>query len=127
MEVVRAAVGQVHFAVDDVGVGAGGGAVKGPLELAEGDGQAGERDVALGARIAQALGLGGEVGGHRGQQVGLVEVEALAQFELERAAGWLVAGKAELEDGGGLAVEVGALGDGDENQAGLVGRRPRWK
>ncbi len=75
VQVVRAAVGQVHFAVDDVGVGAGGGAMKGPLELAEGDGQSAERDVALGARIAQALCLRGKVRGHLGQQVRLVEVE----------------------------------------------------
>src|SRR5579863_8151537 len=46
-------VGEMHFAVDDIGVGSGGRAMKGPLKFAEGDGQTGEGDVALGARIAQ--------------------------------------------------------------------------
>ena len=86
VQVVRAAVGQMHFAVDDIGVGAGGRAVKRPLELAEGEGQSAEGDVALGPRIAQALGFAGKVRGHLGQQIRLVEVEGLAQFELERAA-----------------------------------------
>ena len=45
------------FAVNDVGVGAGGGAVEGPLEFSEGEGQSAEGDVAVGARIAQALGF----------------------------------------------------------------------
>ena len=87
VQVVRAAVGQVHFAVNDVGVRAGGGAVKRPLELAEGDGQAGQGDVALGARIAQPLGLAGQVGGHGRQQVRLVELEGLAQLKPEGASG----------------------------------------
>ena len=58
--------------------------MEGPLELAEGDRQTGQGDVALGAGIAQALGLGGQVGRHRRQQVRLVKVEGLAQLQLER-------------------------------------------
>ena len=57
VQIVRAAVGERDFAVNDVGVGAGGGAVEGPLEFAEGEGQAAEGDVAVGARIAKALGF----------------------------------------------------------------------
>ena len=78
MQVMRAAVGQVDFAVDDISVRAGGGAVEGPLELAEGNGQSAERHVALRARIAQTLGLAGQVGCDGGQQLGFVEVEALS-------------------------------------------------
>ncbi len=95
VEVVRAAVGQVHFAVDDIGVRAGGRAMKRPLEFAEGHRQAAERDVAVGPGIAQALGLGGQVSGHRRQQMRLVEFEGLAQFELQRAALGAAAGRAE--------------------------------
>jgi len=110
VEVVRAAVGKVNFAVDDVGVRAGGGAVEGPLELAEGQGQATERDVALGTGIAQAPGFAGQMGRHSGQQVGLVEFKTLAQLQLERAAGKSWVRRAELEDCRGLAMKVGAFG-----------------
>ena len=83
-------VGEADFAVDDVSVGAGGGEVEGPLELAVGQGQAVEGDVAVGARVAQALGLGGEMRGHLREQIGLVEVEVVGQLKLERAAGGVV-------------------------------------
>ena len=95
--------------------------VKGPLKSAEGEGQSAEGDVAVGTRIAQPLGFAGQVRGHFGQQIRFIEVEGVTQFELERAAGGFVAGQAELEDSGGLAVKIGALFDGDENQAGLCG------
>ena len=101
--------------------------MKGPLEISEGQGQTAEGDVAIGARIAQPLGFAGEVRGHLGQQIRLIEVEGVAQLELERAAKGLVAGQAELEDGGGMAVKVGALLDGDEDQAGLGGGRLQAK
>ena len=54
-----------------------------------------------------------------GQQLRLIEVKALAELEPESPAGEFGVGKAELEDGCGLAVEVAALRDGDEKQAGL--------
>jgi hypothetical protein len=40
---------------------------------------------------------------------------------LASVAGYFVAGKAEREDGSGLALEVAALVDGDEKQAGPGG------
>ena len=123
MEVVRAAVGQVDFAVDNIGVGAGGGAVERPLELPEGQGQTSESDVAIGPRVAEAPGFGGEMGRHLGKKMRFIEAEGIAQLELEGAAGGFRGGQAKLEDGGGVAVKIGALGDGDENQAGLRGGR----
>ena len=97
--------------------------MEGPLELPEGHRQPAQGDVALGPRIAQALGLGGQMSLHLGQQIRLVKVEGLAQFEPERAAGGCGCRKAELEDGGGPAVKVSALGGGDQNQAGFGGGR----
>ncbi len=76
----------MDFAVHDVRVRAGGGACERATEIAEGQGQAAEGDVAIGARIAQALGFAGQVGGHFRQQIRLVEVEGFAQLKLERAA-----------------------------------------
>ena len=95
--------------------------MEGPLELAEGDGQAGESDVAFRARIAQALGLGGEVRGHGGQEIGLVEIECLTELKFEGARSAGGAGKSELEEGGGLAVKVESLRGGYENKACLGG------
>ena len=89
--------------------------------MPEGDGQSAQRHVALGPRIAQALGLAGQMGRHRRQQVRLVEFEALAQFQLERTAGSFGVRQAELEDSRWLAVKVAALGGGDQNKAGLRG------
>ena len=105
MQVVRAAVGETDFAVNDIGVGSGSGAVEGPLEFAEGERQSAEGDVAIGARVAQTFGFGGEMSGHLWQQVRLVEVEGLGQFQLQAAI--FEAGEAKLEDLGGLAIEVG--------------------
>ena len=76
VEVVCAAVGKLDFAVDDVGICAGCGAVEGPLEFAEGEGQAAEGDVALGARVAQALRFGSEVRRHCGSKSGLSKSKA---------------------------------------------------
>ena len=78
MQRLRAPVGQVHLAVNDVGVSAGGGTVKRPLKFAEGDGQPSESHIALGPRVAQALGFGRKVSRHGRQQMRLVEVETLA-------------------------------------------------
>jgi len=98
------------------GVRAGGRAVKRPLELAESHRQTAQRDVALGARIAQPLGLGGQMRRHRGQQVWLVEAEGLVQLQAKRAAGKLRVRQAKLEDRCGLAMEVAALGGGNQHQ-----------
>jgi hypothetical protein len=38
VQAARAAIGKVDFTVDDVGICAGGGAMEGPLKLAEGEG-----------------------------------------------------------------------------------------
>ena len=95
--------------------------MKRPLEFAEGERKSAEGDIAIGPRIAQALGLAGQVGRHFRQQVRLIEIECVAQFEAERAADDVVAGNAEFEDGGRLAVKIGALFNRDENQAGLLG------
>ena len=117
------AVGHVDFAVDKVGVGAGGRGVKGPAEISEGQGQAAEGDIAIGMRIAQPFGFAGQVRGHFGQKIRLIKVEGVAQLELERAAKGFTTGQAKLEDGGGMAAKVGALLNGDEYHAGLGGGR----
>ena len=93
MKVVCAAIGKLDLAVNDVGIGARGGAVEGPLEFAEGEGQATEGDVAVGARVAEALGFGFEVSRHLGEQIRSIEVEGLGEFQLEPA--FVVAGKSE--------------------------------
>ncbi len=115
VEVVRAAIGKRDFAVDNVGVRARSRAVEGPLEFAEGERQATEGDVALGARVAQALRFGSQVRRHCREQILLVEVEGLAQFELQAAV--IQAGKAKLKDLRGLTVEVGRFGGGDKLEA----------
>ena len=74
----------------------------GHSKLPEGHGQAAEGDVALGPRIAQPLGLGSQMGGHLGQQLRLVEVEGLAQFQLERAAAASAPGRPSSKTAVGL-------------------------
>ena len=99
--------------------------MEGPLEFSEGEGQSAKGNVAVGARVAQTLGLGGQVRDHCGQQVRIpsqrrgpgagnsgVEVESLAQFESQAAI--IQARKTKLKDLRGLTVEVGGLGGGDE-------------
>ena len=95
--------------------------MKGPREFPKGQGQSAQGDVAFGTRIAQALGFAGKVRGHLWQQIRLVKVEGLAQFELQRAAPSLFARQAKLEDGGRMTMKVGALRDGDKREAGLGG------
>ena len=46
VQAMRSAVSQLQFAVNDVGVGAGCGAMEGPLEVSEGHGQSAQSDVA---------------------------------------------------------------------------------
>ena len=89
MQVVRTAVGQVNFAMENVRVRAGCRAVKGPLELPESHRQAAQGHVALGPRIAQPPGLGRQVRRHGRQQMQLVEDEGLAQLQPQRAPGSL--------------------------------------
>ncbi len=123
VQVVDSAVGDVNFAVDEVGVGAGSRGVKRPAEILEGQGHAAEGDVAIGMRILETLGFAGKMRGHFGQQIRLIEVEGVAQLELERAAEGFGAGQAQLEDGGGMAAKVCALLDRDKDQASLCGGR----
>jgi hypothetical protein len=96
--------------------------VKGPLELAEGDGQAGEGHVALGARIAQALGFCAarcavSVGSRSGLSNSKPAVSSSLRVRPEASA----PGKADLEDSGGLAVEVCAFTGGGKDEASLRG------
>jgi len=81
MQVVLAAISEVHFAMNDIGVRPRRGAMKRPLKFAEGNRQAGQSDVALGARIAQALGFRGQMRCHLGQQIRLIELESFTQLE----------------------------------------------
>ena len=90
-----------------------------PLEFAEGERQTAKRDVAVGPRIAETLGFGGEMGRHLRQQIGLIEIEGVAQLQLERAAKGFFPGQAEFKNRRWVAIEGGALGDGDEIQAGF--------
>ena len=88
--------------------------MEGPAKVAEADGESGEGDVGIGARVAQAIGGLAEVGGHLGQQFGLVEVESLAQLEqqgsLFRGSGACGEAKARR----GVAVEIGTRVDGED-------------
>src|SRR5215472_14703860 len=112
MQIVRAAIGHVDLAVNDVRVCSRRGAMERPLKFAEAHGQPAEGDIALGARIAQALGFCFEMSSELGEQVGLVEIESFAQLQAQSAV--FDAGQAEEEDLGWLAAEVG-----DELEAGL--------
>ncbi len=112
---MRTAVSELHFTVHDIGVRSRCGAMKRPLEFAEGDGQASERYIALRPRIAQALGGSGQVRLHLGQQLWLFKVKGGAQLQFEATVS--EAGKSQLEDGSRVAVEVGAGGGGDEGEA----------
>ena len=87
VEQAAAAVFEVDFAVDDEGVGAGGGAVEGPGEFAEAEGQAVQGEVDVGARIAEALGGLAEVDGEGGGELGVGGVEGLAELEELLACG----------------------------------------
>src|ERR1700683_1678715 len=109
----------MNLAVDDVGVGARGGAVEGPLKFAEGERQSAEGDVAVGAWIAQAFGFAGEMRSHFGEQLRLIEVEVFAELELEGAADGFAARKPEIEDCGRVTARVSSLGDGDKDEAGF--------
>ena len=92
VQAVRSAVGQLQFAVNDVGVGAGGRLVKGPREFFKGQRQSAQGHVALGARIAQALGFARQVRGHLRQQIRLVKIESFTQLKLQGAAGNFISG-----------------------------------
>ena len=81
VQVVRAAIGHMDFAVHDVRIRTGDGGVKRPLELPECQGQTAERDIAAGAWIAQPLGFAGKVSRHFGQQIRLIEIECFAELE----------------------------------------------
>ena len=48
------------------------------LKFAEGDGQPGQRDIALGPRIAQPLGFRSQVRSHLRQQIRFAELESFA-------------------------------------------------
>jgi len=93
--------------------------MEGPLEFAEGNGQTRQRDITLGAGIAQPLGFGGQVRSHLGQQIWLVEFECFAQFELKRSI--LDTGNAELKNHRGFAVEVTARRGREQGQTGQCG------
>jgi hypothetical protein len=62
-----------------------------------------------------------KVGRHRRQQIWLVKIELLAQFQPQRTRAASDAGKSKLENGSRLAVEVGTLRGGYEHKAGLGG------
>ena len=55
--------------------------MEGPAEVAEADGESGNGDVGVRARIAEAVGGLAEVGGHLRQQIRLIEVERIAELE----------------------------------------------
>src|ERR1700739_2871838 len=100
------AVFKMNGSVDDVGVSAGGGAVEGPLEAAEADRQASQRDVDVRARILETAGLFAAGRCHLGEQVGLVEVEGLAQLKNESAILGRVLLQAEAEASGRVTGEL---------------------
>ena len=103
--------------------------MEGPLELTEGDRQPTEGDIALGTRVAQALGFSGKVRRERGEQLGLppqrrrpvtggpggCEIKCFAQFQAQTAV--FDAREANEKDLGGLAAEVGTFRGGDELEA----------
>ena len=72
---------EADFAVDDVGVGAGGGLVEGPGEVRKAQGQAEQREVAVGARVAEAAGGFGEIGGELGGEFGIGDEEVVGELE----------------------------------------------
>ena len=97
--------------------------VKGPAEISEGEGQAAEGDVAIGARIAQALGFAGQVRGHFGQQIGFIKVEGSLNSSLSVRPRASSPGRPSSKTAVGWPLKVGALRDGDEDEAGLGGGR----
>ena len=99
--------------------------MEGPREFAEAERQAVQREVDVGARIAEALGGFAEEDGERSGELGIGGVEGLAEFE-DLLAGGVggergVAGEGDDGAGGGCAGEVGAGLGGGEVQAGVVG------
>ena len=99
--------------------------MEGPREFAEAEGQAVQREVDVGARIAQALGGLAEVDGEGGGELGIGGVEGLAELEelLARGVGCEggVACQGDDGAGGGSAGEVDAGFGCGEVQAGIVG------
>ena len=130
VQIERPAVGQMHLAVDDIGVRAGGRAVKGPLKLPKGQRQPAQRHATIRPRIAQPPGLCRQVSRHRGQQLRRAKNKALGQLQLERAPASIHANQPcsrasqpEQKDRRGTAMKVAALRGGDQNQARLRGSR----
>jgi len=121
VQVVRAAVSQMHFAMNDVGVGTGSGPVKRPLELAKGDGKTGQGDVTIGPRIAEAPGFLGEMSRHLREQGRFLKLKALAQLKFHLAV--LCTGESEMKDGCGLPLEISTLRGGDQLEAAFGSNR----
>ena len=110
------AVFEVDLAVDERGVGAGGGLVEGPLEAGVGERDAGEREQRVGARVAQAVGGLGEEELELLGEFGRGGVEGVRELELEGAGGGGQRRERQRqgEAGGGVAGEAGGgFGGGD--------------
>jgi hypothetical protein len=116
VEQAAAAVFEADFAVDEEGVGAGGGAVEGPGELLEGERQAVQREMDAGARVAQALGGLAEEDGERGGELWIGGVEGLAEFEE------LLAGRVRGE-GGSFNEIAASIVASCERSSGIFGKR----
>lgn len=114
------AVFEMEGAVDDESVGPGSGAMERPGKVAEANGQAGEGDVGIRTRVAEAVGSFAQVRGHLGQQLRLMEVEGLAELEQEGALSGRRGRSGEAKTRGGMAVEVGPGIGGEDDQTGLL-------
>ena len=78
-----------------------------------------EAEFAIGAEVSCSDGFCGKVSSYFREELGLVEVECLSQFELQAAI--VETGQAELEELGRLTIEVGALYCGNKLEASLRG------
>lgn len=115
------AIFEMEGAVDDKGVGPGRGAMKRPGKVAEAHRKTGESDVGIRTRVAEAMGGLAQVRGHLRQQLGLMEVEGLAEFEQKGSLGRGCGGGGEAETRSGMAVEVGSYIDGKDGKTRLLG------
>ncbi len=114
------AVFEVHLAVDERGVGAGGGLVEGPLEVGVAERDSGQRNEAVGARIPQAVGGLGEEDAELRGELGRGGIDGVGEFELQGPSGLRVGAEREREAGGWVAGHADG-GLGSENlEAGSV-------
>ncbi len=128
VELVTAAVFEANVTVDDEGVGTRGGTVEGPGEAAEAERKAVQREMEVGARVAQTMRGLAEVNGESGCELGVGGVEGLAELEKLLACG-VRSESGKRDDGarGGNAGEVDArLGGGEVQTCVVGGGFERW-